>query len=89
MLLVFLYTRKLMQYIITQPKAELPKYGYQLGFETLLVHTLNHEYPKFIFKIIFLLFTYKYFAWRVNPQGLNLKKLAGVCINGGACGLIR
>lgn len=28
-------------------------------------------------------------AWRVRLQRLNLNRLAGVCLNGGACGLIR
>jgi len=31
----------------------------------------------------------KRFTWRVRSQDLNLNKLAGTCINGGVCGLIR
>ena len=33
--------------------------------------------------------TLKCFAWGVRLQRLNLNRLAGVCLNGGACGLIR
>ena len=33
--------------------------------------------------------TLKCLAWGVRLQRLNLNRLAGVCLNGGACGLIR
>jgi hypothetical protein len=33
--------------------------------------------------------TRKHLAWGVRLQRRNLKRLAGVCINGGVCGLIR
>jgi len=33
--------------------------------------------------------TLKCHAWGVWLQRLNLNRLAGVCLNGGACGLIR
>ena len=33
--------------------------------------------------------TLKCLAWGVWLQRLNLNRLAGVCLNGGACGLIR
>jgi hypothetical protein len=57
----------------------------QLGLDTLLVYTLNYEYlvmkrPKL---------TRKYSAWAVQSQGWNLTELAGICSNGGICGLMR
>jgi uncharacterized membrane protein len=33
--------------------------------------------------------TPEYLAWGVRLQRINLNRLAGVCLNGGACGLIR
>jgi len=31
----------------------------------------------------------KYSTWRVLSQDRNLTELAGICINGGICGLMR
>merc|ERR1711967_128091 len=57
--------------------------------ETLVVCTLNlwALYVKYCFFVCTL--TLKCLAWGVRLQRLNLNRLAGVCLNGGACGLIR
>jgi len=44
---------------------------------------ITHEKFVFVRKL-----TRKCLAWGVKLQRSNLKRLAGVCINGGACGLI-
>jgi len=41
-----------------------------------------------IFLLVYTL-TLECLAWGVRLQRINLKRLAGVCLNGGACGLIR
>jgi len=43
----------------------------------------------FIFILNKCTLTLKCLAWGVKLQRLNLNRLAGVCLNGGACGLIR
>jgi len=65
------------------------KYEYRIGLETLVVRTVNQWalYDGSIFLLYQL--TRKCLAWRVRLQRQNLKRLAGVCMNGGACGLIR
>jgi hypothetical protein len=65
------------------------KYEYRIGLETLVVRTLNQWalHVEFIFFVCTL--TLKCLAWGVRLQRLNLNRLAGVCLNGGACGLIR
>jgi len=65
------------------------KYEYRIGLETLVVRTLN-QWVFYIKNFIFVYtLTLKYLAWGVRLQRLNLNRLAGVCLNGGACGLIR
>jgi hypothetical protein len=65
------------------------KYEYRIGLETLVVRTLNqwalHVRPIYLVCTL----TLKCLAWGVRLQRLNLNRLAGVCLNGGACGLIR
>jgi len=69
--------------------AEPLKYGYRLGLETLIVHTLNW-WALYVRGLTFVYqLTRKCLAWGVRLQWQNLKRLAGVCMNGGACGLIR
>jgi len=65
------------------------KYDYRIGLETLVVRTMNWWalYVKYCFFVYTL--TLKCLAWGVWLQRLNLNRLAGVCLNGGACGLIR
>ena len=65
------------------------KYKYRIGLETLVVCTLNQWalHVKLIYFVCTL--TLKCLAWGVRLQRLNLNRLAGVCLNGGACGLIR
>jgi len=65
------------------------KYEYRIGLETLIVRTLNlwAFHVKFVYLVCQL--TRKCLAWGVRLQRQNLKRLAGVCMNGGACGLIR
>ena len=65
------------------------KYEYRIGLETLVVHTLNQWVFHFYFFKYECKLTLKYLAWGVLLQRLNLNRLAGVCLNGGACGLIR
>lgn len=55
------------------------KYKYRLGLETLVVYTVKNEFIKI----------YVYFSWVVQSQDWNLTELAGICFNGGICGLIR
>ena len=66
------------------------KYNYQIGLETLVVYTMNlwTLYVELIKDFVYKL-TLKCLAWGVKLQRLNLNRLAGVCLNGGACGLIR
>ena len=65
------------------------KYKYQIGLETLVVCTLN-QWALHVKLINFVCtLTLKCLAWGVRLQRLNLNRLAGVCLNGGACGLIR
>jgi len=45
-------------------------------------------YVKYLTNFMYTL-TLKCLAWGVKLQRLNLNRLAGVCLNGGACGLIR
>jgi hypothetical protein len=65
------------------------KYEYRIGLETLVVRTLNqwalHVRKLYLARTL----TLKCLAWGVLLQRLNLNRLAGVCLNGGACGLIR
>ena len=65
------------------------KYEYRIGLETLVVRTLNqwalHVGNLYLARTL----TLKCLAWGVLLQRLNLNRLAGVCLNGGACGLIR
>ena len=65
------------------------KYECRIGLETLIVRTLNQW--AFHVKTVILVcqLTRKCLAWGVRLQRQNLKRLAGVCMNGGACGLIR
>jgi len=65
------------------------KYNYQIGLETLVVYTMNQWALHFLFIINKCTLTLKCLAWGVKLQRLNLNRLAGVCLNGGACGLIR
>jgi len=71
------------------PDFEPLKYEYRLGLETLIVRTLNQWalHVGNLFSVCQL--TRKCLAWGVRLQRQNLKRLAGVCMNGGACGLIR
>ena len=65
------------------------KYEYRIGLETLVVRTLN-QWALYVKKLFFVYtLTLKCLAWGVRLQRLNLNRLAGVCLNGGACGLIR
>jgi len=65
------------------------KYEYRIGLETLVVRTLN-QWALHVGKLIpARTLTLKCLAWGVWLQRLNLNRLAGVCLNGGACGLIR
>ena len=65
------------------------KYEYRIGLETLVVRTLN-QWALHVRKLILArTLTLKCLAWGVLLQRLNLNRLAGVCLNGGACGLIR
>ena len=70
--------------ILIKTDIETLKYGYQIGLDTLLVHTINYEYLDYISQL-----TLKYSAWAVQSQGWNLTELAGICSNGGTCGLMR
>jgi len=65
------------------------KYRYQIGLETLVVYTLNQWALHFLLLLNQCTLTLKCLAWGVKLQRLNLNRLAGVCLNGGACGLIR
>lgn len=65
------------------------KYEYRIGLETLVVRTLN-QWALHVGKMtLACTLTLKCLAWGVRLQRLNLNRLAGVCLNGGACGLIR
>ena len=64
------------------------KYEYRIGLETLVVYTVNWWILYLRYYLEYTL-TLKYLAWGVKLQRLNLNRLAGVCLNGGACGLIR
>ena len=65
------------------------KYKYRIGLETLVVYTVN-SWTLYVRRINFVYkLTLKCLAWGVRLQSLNLNKLAGVCMNGGVCGLIR
>ena len=65
------------------------KYEYRIGLEILVVGTLN-QWALHVRKLILVCtLTLKCLAWGVRLQRLNLNRLAGVCLNGGACGLIR
>jgi len=49
-----------------------------------------NQWVLYVKKINFVyMLTLKYLAWGVRLQRLNLNRLAGICMNGGACGLIR
>lgn len=65
------------------------KYEYRIGLETLVVRTVN-QWASYVghLSLVYTL-TPKCLAWGVRLQKLNLNRLAGVCLNGGACGLIR
>jgi len=65
------------------------KYEYRIGLETLVVHTLNQWVLHVRHLYLARTLTLKCLAWGVLLQRLNLNRLAGVCLNGGACGLIR
>ena len=65
------------------------KYEYRIGLETLVVRTLNQWALHVGNLILARTLTLKCLAWGVLLQRLNLNRLAGVCLNGGACGLIR
>lgn len=65
---------------------ELRKYGYRSGLETLVVHTVNYECLSNFFVGLSL---HKTFRLGKSCKTGDLMRLAGVCINGGACGLIR
>jgi len=65
------------------------KYEYRIGLETLVVRTLNQWALHVGHVSPVRTLTLKCLAWRVRLQRLNLNRLAGVCLNGGACGLIR
>ena len=77
------------QLTISSSYVEPLKYEYRIGLETLIVRTLN--WWAFHVKHVRLVcqLTRKCLAWGVRLQRQNLKRLAGVCMNGGACGLIR
>jgi len=65
------------------------KYKYQIGLETLVVYTVN-QWASYVGRSVpVCTLTHKCLAWGVRPQGINLNRLTGVCLNGGACGLIR
>jgi hypothetical protein len=65
------------------------KYEYRIGLETLVVRTLN-QWALHVRRLsLARTLTLKCLAWGVWLQRLNLNRLAGVCLNGGACGLIR
>lgn len=70
---------------LLQIDAEVLKHRYQIGLETLVVYAMNNEY---FMHIMCIQLTRKYSAWGKKPQGLNLKKLAGIQLNGGTCVLI-
>jgi len=65
------------------------KYKYRIGLETLVVCTLNQWALHVGASNLACTLTLKCLAWGVRLQRLNLNRLAGVCLNGGACGLIR
>jgi len=65
------------------------KYEYRIGLETLVVRTLNQWALHVWLLSPVCTLTLKCLAWGVRLQRLNLNRLAGVCLNGGACGLIR
>ena len=65
------------------------KYEYRIGLETLVVRTLNQWALHVRLMRLVCTLTLKCLAWGVRLQRLNLNRLAGVCLNGGACGLIR
>lgn len=46
--------------ILNKTDIDTLKYGYQIGLDTLLVHTINYEYLDYISKL-----TLKYSAWAV------------------------
>ena len=62
--------------------ADTLKHRYRIGLDTLLVWVVNYEYLK-------IKLTLEYSAWAVQSQGWNLTELAGICSNGGTCGLMR
>ena len=77
------------QLTIPLPDVEPLKYECRLGLETLIVRTVN-QWASYVRKLILVLqLTLKCLAWGVRLQRQNLNRLAGVCMNGGACGLIR
>jgi len=71
------------------PDTEPFKYGYRIGLETLVVRTVNQWALHSLLLLNECTLTLKCLAWGVKLQRLNLNRLAGVCLNGGACGLIR
>ena len=62
---------------------ETLKHSYRIGLDTLLVWVVNYEY------FVKIKLTLEYSAWAVQSQGWNLTELAGICSNGGTCGLMR
>jgi len=56
-----------------------------MGFGTPVVYTLKNEY----FNLFDCKLMQKYSAWIVWSQDRNLTDLAGICSNGGTCGLMR
>jgi len=65
------------------------KYKYQIGLETLVVYTVNSWASYVGQSDPVCTLTHKCLAWGVRLQRINLNRLTGVCLNGGACGLIR
>jgi len=80
LVIIFKYENKIFKKKID---IEALKHSYQIGLDTLLVYAINYEY-----KLIYINVK-KYSAWAVQSQGWNLTELAGICPNGGTCGLMR
>ena len=75
--------------VLLEPDVEPFKYKYRIGLETLVVRTLNQWALHVGHLSPVCTLTLKCLAWGVRLQRLNLNRLAGVCLNGGVCGLIR
>ena len=72
--------------ILKKTDSDIWKHRSWIGFGTLVVYAVKYECFKSICSIIV---NTKHSTWRVLSQDRNLTELAGICTNGGICGLMR